>query len=87
VAVSFSSKNEKHHLLTLTGEPDWQLILWKWDASKIQAMTSIGFSNPQGFPTFQVSFNPFDANAVVVTGPSTYKYYKIGETEFTVDHS
>jgi hypothetical protein len=34
-----------------------------------------------------VSFNPFDANAVVVTGPSTYKYYKIGETEFTVDHS
>jgi cilia- and flagella-associated protein 57 len=50
-------------------------------------MTSIGFSNPQGFPTFQVSFNPFDANAVVVTGPSTYKYYKIGETEFTVDHS
>jgi hypothetical protein len=87
LAVSFSAKNEKHHLLTLTGEPDYQLILWKWDASKIQAMTSIGFSNPQGIPTFQVSFNPFDPNAVVVTGQSTYKYYKYGETEFTVDHS
>ncbi len=30
VSVCFS-KNEKHHLLTLTGEPDWALILWKWD--------------------------------------------------------
>jgi hypothetical protein len=50
-------------------------------------MTSIGFSNPQGIPSFQVSFNPFDPNAVVVTGPSTYKYYKYGETDFTVDHS
>jgi hypothetical protein len=34
VAVTFS-KNEKHHLLTLTGEPDWSLILWKWDSSKV----------------------------------------------------
>ena len=35
VSVCFSPKNEKHHLLTLSGEPDFALILWKWDSSKI----------------------------------------------------
>jgi len=56
-------------------------------------MTSIGFSNPQGTPSFQISFNPFepkdpkDPYPVVVTGPNTYKYYKVGETEFTCEHS
>jgi hypothetical protein len=34
-----------------------------------------------------VSFNPFDMAAVVVTGPNTYKYLKIQENEFLVDHS
>jgi hypothetical protein len=72
LSVSFSAKNEKHHLLTLTGEPDYQLILWKWDQSKIQAQISIGFSNPQATPSFQCSFNPFDNQAVIVTGPNTY---------------
>jgi hypothetical protein len=47
IACSFSAKNEKTHLLTLTGEPDWSVILWKWDSSKIQAMMNIGFSLPQ----------------------------------------
>lgn len=87
VSVSFSPKNEKHSLLTLTGEPDYTLILWKWDASKIQAMINIGFSNPQGTPHFQCSFNPFEQNSVVVTGPNTYKYLKIQDTEFVIDHS
>jgi hypothetical protein len=91
ISVQFSPKNEKHHLLTLTGEPDYQLILWKWDSSRIQAMISIGFTTPQGaIPSqlaFQCSFNPFDQNAVVVTGPNTYKYLKANEAEFALDHS
>lgn len=63
------------------------LIFWKWDAAKIQAQISIGFSNPQGIPSFQCSFNPYDQNSVVVTGPNTYKYLKVTDTEFTFDHS
>lgn len=35
-----------------------------------------------------MSFNPFDQSAVVVTGPGTYKYFKVTESsEFAVDHS
>ncbi len=51
-------------------------------------MINIGFSLPQtpNMP-FQCSFNPFDPNAVIVTGPSTYKYLKIQDTEFVIDHS
>jgi hypothetical protein len=37
LSVCFAPKTEKHHLLTLTGEPDYMLIFWKWDAAKIQA--------------------------------------------------
>lgn len=89
--MCFSPKNEKHHLLTLTGEPDWSLILWKWDSSKIQAMINISFTTPQGSIAsqlpFQCSFNPFDQNAVVVTGPNTYKYLKVQDNEFVIDHS
>jgi hypothetical protein len=48
LAVSFANKNEKHHLLTLTGEPDYSVILWKWDSSRIQAMLNIGFQTPSG---------------------------------------
>ena len=56
ISVQFSPKNEKHHLLTLTGEPDYQLILWKWDSSRIQAMISIGFTTPQGAIPSQLAF-------------------------------
>lgn len=91
VAVTFSPKNEKHHLLTLTGEPDWAVILWKWDSSKIQAMMSLKFTTPQtAIPMqlpFQVSFNPFEQTAVVVTGPQTYMYLTFQDQEFTIGHS
>ena len=37
---------------------------------------------------FKVSFNPFDPNAVVVTGNNIYKYYKIKDmNEFIADHT
>ena len=37
---------------------------------------------------FQCSFNSFDHNSVVVTGPNLYKYYKVKElSEFVADHT
>ena len=50
-------------------------------------MISIGTGAPGPNPAFQCSFNPFDMNSIVVTGPNTYKYLKVQETEFVVDHS
>lgn len=51
-------------------------------------MINIGFSLPQtpNMP-FQCSFNPFDPNTVLVTGPGTFKYLKIQDTEFVIEHS
>ena len=89
VSCSFSPKNEKHYLITLTGEPDWLLILWKWDSSKICALINIGLQGPLMGPSlFKCSFNPFDNNAVVVTGTNIYKYYKVKDlNEFVADHT
>jgi len=42
VACAFSEKNEKGHLITLTGDPDWLLIYWQWDKSKIIGKEKIG---------------------------------------------
>ena len=37
---------------------------------------------------FKCSFNPFDNNAVVVTGTNIYKYYKVKDlNEFVADHT
>ena len=90
VSCCFSPKNEKQHLITLTGEPDWLLLFWQWDKNKILASINIGLTGPllTSLSGFKCSFNPFDHNAVVVTGPNIYKYYKIKElNEFVADHT
>ena len=37
LGAAFSPSNEKEHLVTLSGAPDWELILWKWDTFKLLA--------------------------------------------------
>ena len=34
---AFSPTNEKQHLVTLSGEGDWCVILWQWEAFKMLA--------------------------------------------------
>lgn len=88
VSCCFSPKNEKQHLITLTGEPDWLLLFWQWDKNKILGKINIGLTGPLLSYSFKCSFNPFDHNAVVVTGPNIFKYYKIKElTDFVADHT
>jgi len=89
VSCCFNPRNEQSDLITLTGEPDWQLIFWRWNKLKIVAKISIGLNGPQPSNTFQCSFNPHDHSnvSIVVTGPNTYKYYKLKEEEFVADHT
>ena len=35
LSCAFCPKNERAHILTLTGEPDWQLQLWDIDLFKV----------------------------------------------------
>jgi cyclopropane fatty-acyl-phospholipid synthase-like methyltransferase len=41
VSSAFSHKEERM-IVTLTGEPDWQVFLWNWEREKLIAKTSIG---------------------------------------------
>lgn len=45
ICSAFSSKEERQ-IVTLTGEPDWQVFLWNWEREKIFAKISIGCQGP-----------------------------------------
>ena len=55
ISVAFSPQNEKSLLITLTGEPDWMLILWMWDKSKCLSFQRVGISGNQIL--YQCSFH------------------------------
>lgn len=42
LAVDFSYKQEKTNLITLTGEPDFQVLFWDYPKCEIMAKISIG---------------------------------------------
>jgi len=79
VAVSFSCKDSKK-IVTLSGAPDYKVMLWRWEDTKLLCIEGIGLTGnlPEDAPnTFQVSWNPddFNGNTFVVTGPeSTFRY-------------
>lgn len=50
---------KNNNLITLSGEPDWTLIFWKWDKLKVQASISVSVMGPStGY--LQCTFNPID---------------------------
>jgi WD40 repeat protein len=101
LSVCFSPKAENKNIITLCGQPDWMLLFWDWDKEKVMAKINIGItgipasiSQKQVLPgqpepefNYSVSFNPFECEYIVVTGPDTYKYYKIDGAEFDPIHT
>ena len=86
ISVAFSPSNEKEHLITLSGEPDWTLMFWNWNKLKMIASISVSVIGPStGY--LQWSFNPIDPYWVVVTGGGLYKYFKIKDSEIEPDHT
>ena len=64
--------------MTLTGQPDWKVLLWNWERSKLLAITEIGMSgpiprSPDTLYNFQLSYNPYAdpnfAGGILLTGP------------------
>jgi hypothetical protein len=56
LGAAFSPKNEKEHLVTLSGAPDWEVILWKWDTFKLLARIKLNVTAPDPDPrSFSVS--------------------------------
>lgn len=86
ISVAFSPSNEKSHLITLSGEPDYTLMFWKWDKLKVQASITVtvgGIDSEKLCSTF----NPIDPYCVVVTGGGLFKYFKIKDNEIEPDHT
>ena len=46
LSCAFSPETEKQHLITLSGEPDWCIIVWQWDQLKMLARTPLSFTSP-----------------------------------------
>lgn len=60
-------------MLTLTGPPDNQLILWSFEKAEAQALVHIDLHNEIGR---DVSFSPVDHNNLVVIGDNVFRNYK-----------
>jgi len=86
IACAFSCKDYKK-VVTLTGEPNFNVMLWDWHASKLIAKCGVGLSGslPADVPnSFMLSWNPFDFEnyTIVLTGPqNTFKYIKQTKVE------
>lgn len=48
LSCAFAPETEKQHLITLSGEPDWCIIVWQWDQLKMLAKCNL---NIVGAPT------------------------------------
>ena len=54
--VAFDPKSERNRLMTLCGEPDWCLLLWRWDDFKVMARVDLSLFDPSLEGHFQLSF-------------------------------
>ena len=76
MSCNFAPSSEKSLLVTLTAEPDIKVIIWIWDKAK--CFTFIPLTGVSGsMSATQCSFHNQDQNVVLVTGNSTYKFYRV----------
>ncbi|XP_013398082.1 cilia- and flagella-associated protein 57 [Lingula anatina] len=79
--VSLAFSPDSKYLVAQGGKPDWTLLYWTWDKSKV--MASIKTSVAQGKeippPVYQVTFNPQDNTQLCVVGNQIFKLYRYSE--------
>ena len=75
------------------------LLVWDWDKIIVTAKINIGItgippcvsSEVEGVEAdynFQISYNPNEAQYMLVTGPDTFKYYEIDkENQISPSHT
>ena len=57
LSCAFSPATEKQHLVTLSGEDDWCIIVWQWDQFKMLSRLDLNVVDPTEIGMFQVSMN------------------------------
>lgn len=81
VFISMCFSSDSTLLLTQSGAPDWTLVCWAWEKSKLMAMVRTSPSSEANI--HQVSFNPIDPRYVATTGRNILRFYRIDEDKFT----
>ncbi|CAH1775033.1 unnamed protein product [Owenia fusiformis] len=76
--VSLAFSPDSKYLVAQAGRPDWTLLYWTWEKSKVMAVTKT--SNPQtNAPIYQVTFNPQDNTQLCVVGDGIFKLFRYSE--------
>ena len=80
ISIAFSPTDDKK-LVTLTenSHDQQQIFIWQWDKAKCHTQQLVPNSGSNGWGT-QVSFSNFDEKSLLVTGPQTFKFFKIQDT-------
>ena len=84
--MCFSADNKM--LLTLSGGPDWSLVAWQWEKSKMIASIKCGADNAASMPErngqlYQCSCSPLERSVALVTGDGVCAFYRVtNEGEF-----
>lgn len=66
-------------LLTLGGAPDWKLINWQWEKSKVAQQATV--STKTGSTLTRCSFCPADPSVVCVTGQGVLRFLHLEQAD------
>ncbi|KAL3868099.1 hypothetical protein ACJMK2_040935 [Sinanodonta woodiana] len=75
--VSLAFSPDSKYLVAQGGKPDYTLLYWTWEKSKVMATTKT--SNTLSSPVYQVTFNPQDNTQLCVTGNKIFKQFRYSE--------
>lgn len=74
---SLAFSPDSKYLIAQGGRPDWTLVYWTWEKSKVMAVTKT--SNPANNDIHQISFNPQDNTQICVIGNGIFKLFRYSE--------
>jgi WD40 repeat protein len=77
--VSMAFSNDSKNLITQGAGPDWTLLYWTWEKSKIMASTRVTSVAQPSSTVTQVSFNPQDNTQLCVIGNGIYKMFRYAD--------
>uniref|UniRef100_H2ZKC6 Cilia- and flagella-associated protein 57 n=1 Tax=Ciona savignyi TaxID=51511 RepID=H2ZKC6_CIOSA len=75
--VSLAFSPDSKYLIAQGSRPEWMLVYWAWEKSKI--MATMKTTNQSGQPVYQVSFNPQDNTQICVVGNHIFKLFRYAE--------
>ena len=80
VSMTFSPDGKL--LAAQGGTPDWTLVIWAWEKSKVAA--SVKASNTSGAPLYQVLFNPQEPSIISAVGQGLFRMFRLADSNLKV---